>query len=121
MYIICITDILVLLHRLKANGHNSQHVPLINTPFLSMVDRLFWNLPFTSSKQAASVRERNQVPLHQWEAQQELIKAEHDLAGARDQLSRGWKQLFASEMGAVGAGGRGGADQDPVGIEVVDD
>lgn len=90
--------------RLKKDGETSKTVPLIGRGFLSLVDSVFWHLPFVSSKQAHAVREKTDPPVteEEWTQKFNLITSEHKLEGAREQLRAGWKDwLRARNPGAA--------------------
>ena len=57
---------------------------------------MFWNLPFSNIKQSHAVRNQAGVTWEEWAAKWEEIVAEHDLPGAREQLSRGRKEYLES-------------------------
>ena len=73
---------------------------------LTLVDHLFWNLPFCSVKQSLAVRKKANVTEEEWSTKWEEIVAEHDLPGARAQLASGWKEYLGMQAGrpARGAG-----------------
>ncbi len=96
------------LARLKTDSKSSKEVKLFGDGFLQLVDHLFWNLPFTSSKQAHEVREKNNIPVEEWERKWDQIIREHSVAGARDQLLTGWKSWLDmhAESNAGTSGGQ---------------
>ena len=65
-----------------------------------MIDKLFWNLPFTSSKQAEEVRVKFCIPDTDWDRKWEQVIAEHEEPGAREQLQTGWKAWIVAHAGA---------------------
>ena len=77
------------LDSLKRDGVTSKNVKLIGHDFLSLMDNLFWYLPFASSKQAHGIREKA-VPAVTEENWAEMYAAEHDYEGAHQQLAAGW-------------------------------
>lgn len=85
---------------------------LIGNGFLTLVDHIFWHLPFVSTKQAHSVREKANPPVAEehWVDKFDEITAEHTVEGARDQLAEGWKSWLAARdpaaSSAEDAGGR---------------
>ena len=84
---------------------------LIDNGFLSLVDQIFWYLPFVSTKQAHSVREKANpaVTEENWLERFEFITAKHKVEGARAQLAEGWKSwLAARDPAAVDAEDAGG-------------
>jgi len=66
---------------------------------LQMLDQVFWNLPFASSKQATAVREKFNYPEEDWEVKREELEMEHKADGARDQLRAGWVQWLGGAVG----------------------
>ena len=94
-----IMHILYIMHihcpficRLKKDRRTFKDVPLFGIGMLHMLDQLFWNLPFASSKQATVVREKFNIPEEDWQAKLTELEGEHKADGARDQLRNGWKQ-----------------------------
>ena len=79
----------------KKDGVTIKTVPLIGMGFPTLVDSLFWHLPFVSSKQAHAVREKAQplVTEEDWTQKFNSITAdsEHKEPGAREQLRAQWK------------------------------
>ena len=65
---------------------------------LQMLDQVFWNLPFTSAKQATVVREEFNYPEADWQAKREELEKEHNADGARDQLRAGWLQWLGEAV-----------------------
>ena len=63
---------------------------------------MFWNLPFSSITQSHTVRKKAGVTEEDWSAKQAEIQAEHELAGAREQLASGWKE-YLEKYGTVQA------------------
>ena len=101
-------------YRLKKDGETFKTAPLIGMGFLSLVDSVFWHLPFVSSKQAHAVRERANplVTEEDWAEKFNQITAEHKEAGARDQLLAGWKQWLAARNPGCAGEGSAAADGD---------
>jgi hypothetical protein len=95
----------------KKDGVTIKTVPLIGMGFLTLVDSLFWHLPFVSSKQAHAVREKAQpsVTEEDWTQKFNSITAEHKEPGAREQLRAQWKEWLAARK-AGPAGSEGGAE-----------
>ena len=95
------------LDSLKRDGVTSKNVKLIGHGFLSLVDNLFWYLPFASIKQAHGIREKAvpAVTEENWAEMYAAITAEHYVEGAREQLAAGWKKWLAQQnlAAAVGA------------------
>ena len=54
--------------------------------FLRLFDKLFWNLPFTSAKQAEEVLGKFEILDNVWDAKWKQISSEHDQDSASDQL-----------------------------------
>ena len=87
----------------------SKNVKLIGHGFLSLVDSLFWYLPFASSKQAHGIRaslSEKVVPAvteENWAEVYAAIAAEHneELEGACEQLAAGWKKWLAQQNPAA--------------------
>ena len=67
---------------------------MLGKGLLTLVDHVFWNLPFSNVKQSHAVRKKAGVTEEDWAAKWEEIVAEHDLPGAREQLASGWKQYL---------------------------
>ena len=71
---------------------------IFSTGFLHLIDRLFWNLPFTSAVQAEEVRVEFEIPDNMWDAKWKQISSGNDEDGARDQLhefASGYKAWLA--------------------------
>ena len=99
----------------KKDGVTIKTVSLIGMGFLTLVDSLFWHLPFVSSKQAHAVREKAQplVTEEDWTQKFNSITAEHKEPGAREQLRAQWKWkewLTAWKAGPAGSEGWAEAD-----------
>ena len=117
------------LDSLKRDGVTPKNVKLIGHGFLSLVDTLFWYLPFASSKQAHGIRERAvpAVTEENWAEMYATIIAEHKEEGAREQLAAGWKKWLAEQNPAAAAGAAasaaaaGGAAAGGPGSEYLDD
>ena len=82
-------------YRFKRDGETIKNVKLIGKGFLSLVDHLFWYLPFTSVKQATQVREKNNIADDAWDTMRCEISEEHDAPDASQQLADGWKSFLA--------------------------
>ena len=107
--------------RLKSDGVTPKYVHLFGKGFLTLVDHYFWYLPFSSMKQAHSVRQRANVTEEEWETRWAQIVAEHGQEGAREQLAQGWKDWLAEREGpATGAAGAAGGVVAGGGSEVLD-
>ena len=85
--------VMVSVRRLKKDG-KTKYVELLGKGILTLVDHLFWNLPFCSIKQSHAVRKKAGVTEQEWSTKWEEIVAEHDLPGAREQLASGWKEYL---------------------------
>ena len=85
--------------RIKQDG-NSKEIPLFSKGYLHVIDRLFWNLPFTSPKQAEEVRVKFGIPETEWDLKWKQIIAEHEEPGAREQLQSGWNAWIVEHAGA---------------------
>ena len=96
---------MVSFDRLKKDG-KTKNVKLLGKCIFTLVDHLFWNLPFCSVKQSQAVRSKAGVTEEEWSTKWEEIVAEHDLPGAREQLASGWKEYLDMRAGgpARGAG-----------------
>ena len=92
--------------------------PVIGRGFQTLIDSVFWYLPFVSSKHAHAVREhahavreKADLPVNEeeWTKKFNLFAGEHKLEDVREQLRTGWKDWFAARNpGAAGEawGGR---------------
>ena len=101
--------VVVSVGMLKKDG-KTKYVKLLGKGILTLVDHLFWNLPFCSVKQSQAVRKKAGVtePEKEWSTKWEEIVAEHDLPGAREQLASGWKEYLGKRAGeAARASGAG--------------
>ena len=81
--------------RIKKDG-TAREIPLFSTGYLHLIDRLFWNLPFTSPKQAEDVRVKFSIPEAEWDTKWKQIVAEIELPEAREELrdgKLGWKRM----------------------------
>ena len=105
MCIICVIgEMCITLHtltasvdRLKSDGTStSKKVKVLGKGLLTLVDHVFWNLPFANLKQSHTVRKKANVTEKEWADKWEEIVAEHDLPGAREQLASGWKEYLES-------------------------
>jgi len=115
MCIICVIgEMCITLHtltasvdRLKSDGTStSKKVKVLGKGLLTLVDHVFWNLPFANLKQSHTVRKKANVTEKEWADKWEEIVAEHDLPGAREQLASGWKEYLESHgAGQAGAAG----------------
>ena len=78
--------LMVHVDRLKKDG-KTKYVKLLVKGILTLVDHLFWNLPFCSVNQSQAVSKKAGVTEEDWSTKWEEIVAEHDLPGAREQLA----------------------------------
>ena len=105
----CITlhTLTASVDRLKSDGTStSKKVKVLGKGLLTLVDHVFWNLPFANLKQSHTVRKKANVTEKEWANKWEEIVAEHDLPGAREQLASGWKEYLESHgAGQAGAAG----------------
>ena len=86
--------------------------PVIGRGFQTLIDSVFWYLPFVSSKHAHAVREhahavreKADLPVNEeeWTKKFNLFAGEHKLEDVREQLRTGWKDWFAARNpGAAG-------------------
>ena len=95
--------VMVSVGRLKKDG-KTKYVKLLGKGILTLVDHLFWNLPFCSVKQSQAVRSKAGVTEEEWSTKWEEIVAEHDLPGAREQLASGWKEYLGKRAGEAARG-----------------
>jgi len=95
--------LMVDVDRLKKDG-KTKYVKLLGKGILTLVDHLFWNLPFCSVKQSQAVRKKAGVTEEEWSTKWEEIVAEHDLPGAREQLASGWKEYLGKRAGEAARG-----------------
>ena len=90
--------LMVDVNRLKKDG-KTKYVKLLGKGILTLVDHLFWNLPFCSVKQSQAVRKKAGVTEEERSTKWEEIVAEHDLPGALEQLASGWKEYLGKRAG----------------------
>ena len=90
--------LMVYVDRLKKDG-KTKYVKLLGKGILTLVDHLFWNLPFCNVKQSHAVRKKAGVTEEEWSTKWEEIVAEHNLPGAREQLASGWKKYLDMRAG----------------------
>ena len=78
----------------KRDGVTPKNVKMIGNCFLSLVDNLFWYLPFASSKQAYGRREKAvpAVTEENWAAMYAAITAEHNEDPEHNEQPRGAPQ-----------------------------
>ncbi len=81
---------------MKKDGVTTKEVPLIGACFHSLIDHLFWYLPFLSVKEGnALIQELENVTEDDWNTTREELKDELKLPSARDNLINGWKAWIA--------------------------
>ena len=73
-------------------------MPLIGTGFQHVIDSYFWNLPFASVRQCKFVMDKANIPEDEWTAKRVALAAEHNLPGAREQLTEGFKSWLQTDM-----------------------
>ena len=91
---------MVSVDRLKKDG-KTKYIKLLGKGILTLVDHLFWNLPFCSVKQSQAVRKKAGVTEEKRSTKWEEIVAEHDLPGACEQLASGWKEYLGMLAGGA--------------------
>ena len=69
---------------------------------------VFWHLPFSSVRQAKLVRQDNNIPEDAWQARRGLLRAEHRVPNAREELARLWKERIRANIDTGSAAGSGG-------------
>jgi len=89
---------MVSFDRLKKDG-KTKNVKLLGKCIFTLVDHLFWNLPFCSVKQSHAVRKKAGLTKEEGSIKWEEIVAGHDLPGAREQFASGWKQYLNMRAG----------------------
>ena len=75
-----------------------KEVHLIGTGFQHVIDSYFWNLPFASVRQCKFVMDKANISEDEWMAKRKALAAEHDLPGAREQLTQGLKDWLQTDM-----------------------
>ena len=75
-----------------------KEVHLIGTGFQHVINSYFWNLPFASVRQCKFVMDKADIPEDEWMAKRKALAAEHDLPGAREQLTQGLKDWLQTDM-----------------------
>ncbi len=68
-----------------------KELPLIGIGFQQLIDSYIWDLPFASVRQCKFVMDRADIPEDKWKAKSDGLAAEHNLPGARKQLTEGFK------------------------------
>jgi hypothetical protein len=88
--------------------------PVFGKGILDLLDDVLWNLPFSSVRQAKRVRQDFNIIEDVWNTRRALIRADHRLPNAREELERLWKERIdkglAASPGAAGAAGAGVVD-----------
>ena len=83
--------------KLILKGDQDQEEPclkeifLFSIRFLHLMEKLFWNIPSTSAKQAEKVRVKFEIPDNVWDAKWKQISSEYNEVSPRDQLQSGFK------------------------------
>ena len=75
-----------------------KEVHLIGTGFQHVTDSYFWNLLFASVGQCKFVIDKADIPEDVWMAKRKAHAAEHDLPGAREQLTQGFKDWLQTDI-----------------------
>mmetsp|Transcript_54890 Transcript_54890/g.114865 ORF Transcript_54890/g.114865 Transcript_54890/m.114865 type:complete len:141 (-) Transcript_54890:119-541(-) len=83
---------------LRTDMTNYKEMPLIGTGFQHVIDSYFWNLPFASVRQCKFVMDKANIPEDEWTAKRVALAAEHNLPGAREQLTEGFKAWLQTDM-----------------------
>ena len=65
----------------------TKYIKLLGKGNLTLVDHLFWNLPFCRVKRSQAVHKKADVTEEEWSTKWEETVAEHNLPGAREQLA----------------------------------
>jgi hypothetical protein len=86
---------------------------VVGKGFLDLLDEVFWMLPFNSERQAARVRQDNNLLEKAWDARRKSIRSEHCLPHASTELIRLWEERILYNI-ANGASA-------PAAVEDVDD
>jgi hypothetical protein len=86
----------MMAFRIKANPDDddvsSVEAHVVGRGILDLIDDVFWHLPFSCVRQAKLVRQDNNLPEQAWQARCGLIRAEHRLPNALEELARLWKE-----------------------------
>jgi hypothetical protein len=77
---------------------NFKEMPLIGTGFQHVIDSYFWNLPFASVRQCKFVMDKADIPEDEWMSKRATLAAEHNLPGAREQLTEGFKAWLQTDL-----------------------
>ena len=77
---------------------NSKELPLIGTGFQHLINSYFWNLPFASVRQCKYVLDKANIPDDIVATKRAALAAEHNLPGAREQLTQGLKDWLETDF-----------------------
>ena len=92
--------VMVSIGRLKKDG-KTKYVKLLGKGILTLVDHLFWNLPFCSVKQSHAVRKKAGVSEEEWSTKWEEIVAEHDIPVLVSSWPVDGKSIWICEPGGL--------------------
>ena len=92
--------LLSCLVRPKADGTTTPS-PVFGKGILDLIDDVFWHLPFSSVRQAKRVRQDFNITEEVWNTRCSLIRADHRLPNAREELERLWKELIEKDLAAI--------------------
>jgi hypothetical protein len=62
--------------------------PVFGKGFLGLTDYVFWNLPFSSIRQAERIRQEFHITEEVWNIRSKWIRDEHRLPNAREEFER---------------------------------
>ena len=77
---------------------NYKEMSLIGTGFQHVIDSYFWNLPFASVRQCKYVLDKANIPYDTLATKLAALAAEHNLPGAREQLTQGLKDWLETDF-----------------------
>lgn len=77
---------------------NYKELPLIGTGFQHVIDSYFWNLPFASVRQCKFIMDKADIPDDEWTAKRTALAEEHNLPGAREQLTQSFKDWLQTDL-----------------------
>ena len=77
---------------------NYKEMLLIGTGFQHVINSYFWNLPFASVRQCKFVMDKADIPEDEWMSKRATLAAEHNLPGAREQLTEGFKAWLQTDL-----------------------
>jgi hypothetical protein len=64
---------------------------------LDTLDDAFWMLPFSSKKEAITIRQDNGILDETWQTRRDLLAKEHKQPDARKQLADKWKMWIGQD------------------------